>query len=294
MTDDVPRPSALGRTAMPESSSPLLQRPLPSLSAWVAHFREAEIPVLAYTAQRMGQMAAHEDSVDMARLDQTIGADPLMTLRVLRHMGMQLRGSRRDTPETVMGALVLMGLSPFFHHFAALPTAQDWLADVPEALTGLSNVVVRSHRAAQFAQGFAAHRGDPDAAVLHEVALLHDFADMLLWLHAPELALEIQRRKAARPGLRSREAQLEVLGLDLAALQQALMRAWNLPEHLVHLADDQHAHSPQVRNVLLAVRLARHSAAGWQHPGLGDDVAAVADLLQLDQDATRRLLPQLA
>ena len=272
----------------------LLERPLPSLSAWVSHLREAEIPVLAYTAQRVAQLSADEDAVDISRLATTIGADPLMTLRVLRHVALQMRGSRRSTPETITGALVLMGISPFFRHFVPLPSAQDWLADVPDALAGLSNVVVRSHRAAQFAQGFAAHRGDPDAAVLHEVALLHDFADMLLWLHAPALALEIERRKAARPGLRSHEAQQEVLGLTLPDLQQALMRAWNLPEMLVHLADDQHAHSPQVRNVLLAVRLARHTAAGWDHPGLSADIGAIAELLRLELEPTRRLLPQLA
>ena len=39
--------------------------------------------------------------------------------------------------------------------------------------------------------GFAAHRMDHDAAVLHEAALLHDFAELLLWVRAPALALEI-------------------------------------------------------------------------------------------------------
>jgi hypothetical protein len=71
------------------------------------------------------------------------------------------------------------------------------------------------------------------------------------------------------------------------------MRAWRLPELLVHINDERHADSAQVRNVLLAVRLARHTARGWDNPALDDDVRDIAALLTLDEAATLRLLREI-
>lgn len=268
-----------------------LHAPLPHLTAWVTHFRAAPIPVLAGTAAAIAELAAHEDAVDAHTIAEAIGADPLMTLKLLSHVGMV---SRRETDvETVTAALVLMGVGPFFRVFSSLVTIEDTLGDAPQALAGARAVLDRAHRAARFALGFAAQRLDPDAAVLHEAALLHDFAELLLWCQAPGLALDIARRQSADPTLRSTDAQRAVLGIELADLQQALMKAWRLPALLIRLEDDHHAEASQVRNVLLAVRAARHSAYGWDNPALPDDVADVGALLQLSSSSALKLLREI-
>jgi HD-like signal output (HDOD) protein len=249
------------------------------------------MPVLAATVQTLGELALHEDEVDAHTLAEAIDADPLMTLQLLAHVG---SASRRQTDvETVVGALVLLGIGPFFRRFGALTTLEDTLGDMPEALTGVRAVLRRAHRAAAFALGFAAHRLDPDAAVIHEATLLHDFAELLLWCHAPGLALEIARRQQADPALRSATAQQAVLGVQLADLQQALMRAWRLPELLIRLGDERHAGATQVRNVLLAVRVARHSALGWDNAALPDDIEQIGELLQLGPAPTLKLLLEI-
>ena len=265
-----------------------LQAPLPNLAAWVAHFRAAPIPVMAGTAAAIGELIGHEDAVDAHTIAESIGADPLMTLKLLSHVGTV---SRRETDvETVTAALVLMGVGPFFRTFSALLTIDEVLGDVPEALAGARAVLDRAHRAARFALGFAAHRLDPDAAVLHEAALLHDFAELLLWCHAPLLALEIARRQQADTALRSAAVQRAVLGLELAELQHTLMKAWRLPELLVRSSDDRHADQLQVKNVLLAVRVARHTAASWDNPALHDDLTEIGAMLQLGPAPTLALL----
>jgi HD-like signal output (HDOD) protein len=273
---------------------PRLQAPLPHLAAWVAHFRTAPIPVLASTVASVRELAANEDAVDAHLLAHEIGADPLMTLKLLSHVGSM---SRRETDvETVVGALVLMGVGPFFRQFgdmAALEAVLDDAPHGPAALEGAHAVLARAHRAARFALGFAAHRLDPDAAVIHEAALLHDFAELLLWCHAPGLALEIARRQRADPCLRSAAAQRAVLGIELADLQQALMKLWRLPDLLIRLGDDHHAEHTQVKNVLLAVRLARHTAQGWDNAALPDDVAEIGALLQLGPVPTLKLLHEI-
>jgi HD-like signal output (HDOD) protein len=271
-----------------------IDRPLRDLSAWVAHFRAAPIAVLDVTADAVVALAANEDAVDAHSLAETIAADPLMTLKLLAHVGSK---SRRETDvETVVGALVLLGIGPFFRLFGAMPTIGQALhdtSDAAEVQAGLQAVLDRSHRAAQFAIAFAAHRTDPDAAVIHEAALLHGFAELLLWCHAPALALEITRRQRADVTLRSAVVQQAVLGITLAELQQALMKAWRLPALLIRLDDAQHADSPQVRNVMLAVRVARHTAQGWNNAALPDDVTDIAALLQLGSVPTLTLLQQI-
>jgi HD-like signal output (HDOD) protein len=154
----------------------------------------------------------------------------------------------------------------------------------------LNQTLQRAHRGANFALAFAVHRMDHDSAVIHAAALLHDFAEMLLWCHAPVLALRIQNAQRADPALRSSAAQLEVLNIDLMDLQQSLMKAWRLPELLIRISDDRHAEHPSVRSVALAVRLARHTAQGWDNAALPDDVQDIATLLNLSQAATLQLL----
>ena len=284
--------NALAATAAaPAPIASHLRRPLASLGQWLAHFRTAPIPILDATAAAIEELVDHEDAVDAHLLSELMANDPLMTLSLLSHVGLNAR--RATDVETVVGALVLMGISPFFRHFATLQKVSDVLPPTAEhaaARRGLDAVLRRSHRAARFALAFAAHRLDPDAAVIHEAALLHDFAELLLWCHAPTLALEISTRQQADPSLRSAAAQRAVLGIELSELQLALMRAWRLPELLVQLGDERHAGQIQVRNVRLAVRVARHSAQGWDNPALPDDIADIGALLQLGPAPTLALL----
>ena len=283
-------PIAVGAT----SSAPVfIHTPLRDAAAWAAAFDRLDIPVLAATADAVEQWRANEDAVDAQLLAHSMAADPLMTLKLLRHVAVLRRGRDQSDAETATEALVMLGITPFFRDFGLQATVEARLADQPEALAGLRKVLRRSHRAARFALGFAVHRGDYDAAQIHQAALLHDFAEMLLWAHAPALALTLAGWQRAEPGLRSSEAQRTLLHVDLSDLQQALMKTWRLPQLLVQISDDHASHLAQVRNVQLAIRLARHSAQGWDNAALPDDVDEIAALLNLGTQPTLNLLHDL-
>ena len=271
------------------------------VAAWVRCFELAAVPILAETADRIEELRECQDDVDARILSNVIERDPLMTLKVLGHVAALRRGRGRggsdtDTEtatETATESLVMLGITPFFTAFGPQPTVEEILADEPEAFEGFMRVLTRAHRAANFAVSFAAHRMDHDAAVIHEAALLHDFAEMLLWVRAPSLALQIQRRQTLDSSLRSADVQRQLLNTELADLQQALMRSWRLPELLVRITDDQHAETVQVRNVLLAIRVARHSATGWDNAALPDDMVDIANLLNMGVLPTQRLLHEV-
>jgi HD-like signal output (HDOD) protein len=263
----------------------LLTEALRDLNAWTTYFRDAEIPVQADSAEALEALRANEDDVDANTIGEVISTDPLLTLKVLAFASSNRPASRVTDTETVIAALVMMGISPFFRAFGPQPTLEDRLQDVPEALDGLRQVLRRSHRAANFALAFAVHRMDHDAAVIHQAALLHDFAEMLLWTHAPALALRIRVAQLADSTLRSATAQQATLNIELSDLQQSLMKVWRLPELLIRITDDKHADHPSVKSVLLAMRLARHTAQGWDNAALPDDVNDIAQLLNLSQAA---------
>jgi HD-like signal output (HDOD) protein len=267
-----------------------LVRPLSDLAAWTNHFRRAEIPVLRETVDALEALRANEERNDANSIGEIIGGDPLMTLKVLVHVAAH-RGQRVVTSaETVIAALVMMGIPPFFRTFADPVAIEDRLAACPEALEGVQRVLRRAYRGARFALGFAVHRADPNAASIHAAALLHEFAELLLWCHAPRLAVGIRDLQNADPTLRSSVAQQRVLHVDLMALQQSLVLAWGLPTLLSEKGRDPHAGNAGGRTVALAARLARHVAAGWENPALPDDIAEIAGFLNLSNAATTELV----
>ncbi|HEX7647632.1 MAG TPA: histidine kinase, partial [Noviherbaspirillum sp.] len=108
--------------------------------------------------------------------------------------------------------------------------------------------------------------------------------EIALLCFAPQKAMEIQVLKKANPTARSAQIQEHVLGFHLLDLQLALCQHWHLPELLTQLMDDAHAENSRVKNVKLAVDLARHSANGWDDPALPDDYAAIEKLLNISHE----------
>ncbi len=265
-----------------------------TLAGWVALFDHATLPVLAQTVARLDELRDHEDAVDARMLAEIVADDPLMTIRVLAHVAQLRRGRDGSETETATEALVMLGIPPFFRSFADLTTAESCFGGRPEIFAGFGRVLLRSRRAARFAMSFAVHRMDHDARVIHEAALLHDFAELLLWLRAPELALQIEARKAADPALRSAAVQRELLNIELDELEHALMLKWRLPSLLIEITDEHAAKvNAQMRNVQLAIRVARHSAKGWDDAALPDDTFDIARLLNLSPDVVVRLLREI-
>ena len=268
--------------ALKSSPHVYLTEPLYGLAAWLCYFRGTEVPVLAETAEALEELRVQEDErddVDAGSLSEVIENDPLMTLKLLACVAAKRKPDAATSTESITSALVMMGIPPFFNNFGPQPTVQERLQEHPLALEGLREVLKRAGRARMFALGFAVHRADLDAAAIQLAAFLHDFAEMLLWCHAPALALQIQDAQRADPTLRSADIQRSVLSIELDDLRQALMKEWHLPELLVHISDGKRPDHPSVRNVLLAVRLARHTMLGWENAAVPDDIDDIAALL---------------
>ena len=273
----------------------MIERPLPSLEAWVDYLSQAAIPVLRRTARELDRLREDEERVTGRQLAATILHDPLMTLRVLAYIEAHRPKSQTADITTIDHAVMMIGITPFFARFENLPLVEDRLKDRPQALLGLLRVIARARQASVFARDWAVLRHDLDAEEVTVAALLHDTAEILLWCFAPALMLAIRARQAETPGLRSAVAQEAVLGIRIADLQLALARAWRLPALLLTLMDDSHAEHPRVRNVIVAnINLARHAANGWNDPAIPDDLAEIGKLLGLSETALLERLRRIA
>lgn len=269
-----------------------ITRPFRSLDAWVRHLSAVDIPVLPATATLIAELAQDEDATDAQAIARIVGDDPLMSVKLYRLVA-ERRGRLQLTDvETIAGCVVMLGVPPFFAAFRDLrPVTEHFRADTP-AQTHLLGVMKRSRRAANHAAAWAVRRQDLDHEVIRTAALLHDFAEMLLWCSAPALAREIAERLSATPGLRSAEAQKAVLGVTLNELEATMLKRWGLPELLVRIVDDSVTGDAQERNVTLAVALARHSAKGWDDPALPDDFAALARLLNVSPARAQEIVEE--
>ena len=251
------------------------------VSAW-AHAMDVEpIPVLRHTIEELARLREHEETVIARDIARVLLHDPMFTLRVLRYLQEHRRAAQITDITTVEHALMMLGITPFFEHFADLPAVESTLEHQPLALEGLMRVVYRAHHAALYARDWATLRHDLRADEVAIAALLHDLADMLLWCFAPELAWQIADLLRANEGMRSSVAQSKTLGFKLSDLRTALIAQWKLAALLQSLMDDMHAMHPRVLNVALAVDLARHSARGWDDLALPDDYAALQRFLKL-------------
>ncbi len=272
----------------------MLQRPLPSIESWVSYLNQADLPVLKRTARELARLRENEENVNGRHIAAVILHDPLMTLRVLAHIETNRRHTQTADITTIDHAVMMIGVTPFFQKFESLPLLEDQLAEHPQAMVGLFRVIARARQASLYARDWAALRHDLDADEITAAALLHDTAEILIWCFAPTLMISIRAMQQENPGMRSADAQQAVLGIHLLDLQLALARAWHLPQLLQQLMDDEHAEHPRVRNVALAVSLARHSANGWDNPALPEDIAGIVKLIGTTREALLERLNRIS
>ena len=263
----------------------MIDKPFPTADDWTAFFTEACIPVLRHTSHQLNELRENAIKSNARAISSVILHDPLMTLRMLAYIEAKRSKTRVTDINTIERALMMIGMEPFFRDFENLPLIEDELKAYPRALLGLLKVINRTRKAAHWAHDWALYRHDLDVDEIIVATLLYDFTEILMWCFAPDLALQVVTRQQKDSHLRSVTVQAEVFGAPLFEIKQSLATAWKLPQLLVTLMDPQHAEHPRVRNVKLAVDLARHSANGWTNSAIPDDIKGISELLHINEAA---------
>lgn len=267
-----------------------MQQGAKDLRGWVVFLTHAEIPVLKQTARDLQTLREDNDKANPHSIAQIVARDPMMTARLLRYLQQHKRRSQTTELMQVEQALLMLGVEPFFKNVGPTVLVEDMLQAHVGALVSLLRVIHRSHRASAYAVDFAVRLSDLHFEEVRVAALLHDLAEILMWCFAPAEMLKISAMQQQDKSLRTQVAQEQVFGFSLMTLQKELVREWMLPALLLKLMDDTNSGQERVRNVLLAVNLARHSAHGWEDAALPDDYLGIADLLQLKTEQVMRIV----
>lgn len=257
------------------------QQNVTGLEGWVDFLTRADIPVLKQTERDLAALHQDQNKLSARGVAHAITVDPMMTVKLLRYLQQHKRRSQTHEVALVEQALIMLGVEAFFQKIPARPLVQDMFKGRMDALVHLLHRVHRAHRASEYAYDWAVRLSDLHYEEVRIAALLHDLAETLMWCFSPQDMMKIWTIQHQDKTLRSRTVQEQVLGFALADLQTALVKKWDLPELLLTLMDDENAQKPRVRNVLLAVNLARHSANGWDDAALPDDYKEIGELLRM-------------
>ncbi len=251
------------------------------LEYWVAILTHADLPVLKKTARDLNALREDEKKLTAHSVAAVIARDPIMTVKLLRYL--QQHKHKIQTTEVIQveQALLMLGIEPIFSKVPPEPLVENVLKQNIPALSQLLHSVHRSHLASEYAKDWGVRLRDLHYEEVRIAALLHDIAEILMWCFDPEAMLEISVIQQRDKLLRSRTIQEQVLGFSLLELQHELAVQWELPQLLLTLMSDACSNQPRVRNVVLAVNLARHSANSWDDPALPDDYKDIAELLRM-------------
>lgn len=260
------------------------------VAGWVRLIAQSTLPVLPKTREVIDCFRARGDACDVHDIAVNLPRDPFFTAKLFAYLA-RARGELAAADVGTIGrAILMLGVDRFFAAFENVPVISRALFEDRHAHRGLIRVMRRARRAARFAHAMAVWRNDPAAEEIMVAALLHDIAEMLVWLLAPGAALEMSERQGADSTLRSRAVQHKVLGFELDELLAALAVRWHLPHQIVVMMAGQVASGHRGRIMTLAVDLARHSALGWNNAALPDDFHAIADLLMVSPAQARKLV----
>lgn len=255
---------------------------LNTVEDWTAFLKTADIPVLKQTAREIARLKDNEEQVSPREITLVVLNDPMMVFKVLSYAQQHKSKHQLQDLVQVEQALLMMGTNAFFNNVLPQPLVEDVLNNDLVGLTHLLKLIRRAHRAAHYAAEWAAHLMDLHAEEVRVAALLHDLSEMLMWCFATDKMNTIFKMQQQDSTLRSKDAQLQVLGFKLKDLQRLIVQEFQLPPLLSQLMEDDIANNQRVKNVKFAVNLARHSVNGWQDAALPDDYKDVAELLRVD------------
>jgi len=263
---------------------------LSDVKSWIDCLSKTDIPVLKHTVRELGRLKEDDNKLSPRAIANVIINDPLMVFRLLSYSQKHKSKHQQHDVIQIEQAIMLMGTDAFFKNLPTNCVVEDILKTNLPALTHLLRLMKRGHRAGHYAMDWAVLHKDLHMEEVRIAALLHDLAEMLMWCFAPDQMNTVFNTQHADKTLRSKAAQEQILGFRLNDLQKELVNIYQLPPLLSKLMEEEHADETRVRNVTLAVNLARHSANGWDDAALPDDYRDIAEFLRVDVERAKFLI----
>jgi HD-like signal output (HDOD) protein len=239
------------------------------------------LPIFGHSLRAFRQLRA-EPNAPWERYGDIILKDPGLALHTLQ----QLRaGSSHPRAEitSMEQAAMLLGVERVQKLPHQLPQMERSLAG--RARTGFACAACRAFHAAFQVWDWAHINKEHDPEEMLLAALLHDVAEMALWVTVPH-QMHLYRKYLFKDGIATDEAQYLAFGESLEHISRELANQWQLPQ-LVHEAlRPENAAKPRVQGVMLAVQLARAAERGWYGEKMHWLMPQIAEHLGADEAET--------
>lgn len=267
-----------------------MEQKISGLENWIKFFETADIPILKRTVRDLAVLQEDAENLSVRGVTDAIAHDPLMTVVLLRYLQQHKRNTQLNEVVQIEQALMMLGMQTFFQKVEPKLVIEDMLHGNLIALTHLLHTVRRATQAAHYAKDWAVRLQDLHFDEIRIAALLHNFAEILMWCYAPEQMTQVRALQQKDKALRSRDAQKQVLGFKLSDMQMALAKSWGLPELLIGFMSREDSQQRNMRNIVLAINLARHAANGWDDAALPDDYKEIGALLNMPAQQVEHLV----
>ncbi|HHI94576.1 MAG TPA: HDOD domain-containing protein [Gammaproteobacteria bacterium] len=230
------------------------------------------LPIFEHSARAFRKVGS-EGGNTFENYGDIILKDPGLALHTLNQLRSGANKSLHAEISSMAQATMLLGVNRSKRLTVGHPQLERTLSGF--AKTGYIRTACRAFHAAFQAWDWAHIKNDhaPDEILL--ATLLHDVAEMALWVAAPEQMHQF-RKLMLKDGLPTDEAQYIAFGASLEHFSREIAARWHLPGLVNDALRPENAHQPRVRGVMLAVQLARSTERGWYW------------------EKTERVLPQIA
>ncbi|VAX04689.1 hypothetical protein MNBD_GAMMA20-1617 [hydrothermal vent metagenome] len=240
------------------------------------------LPVFAHSVRAFQRLRA-EKTAPWEKYGDIILKDPGLALQTLKQLQQASDKPREQEIASMEQAAMLLGMERVQRLPTECPQIDEALQG--QAREGYQRAVARAFHAAYQAWDWAHIKRDPAPDEVLLSALMHDSAELALWVNAPQRIHQL-RRLTIRDRMPPAEAQYIALGDSLEHFGRRLAEKWNLPQ-LVHEAlRPEYSNEPRVRGVVLAVQLARQVEWGWYNPQLQETLTMIADYLDAGLEET--------
>lgn len=217
------------------------------------------LPIFEYSARAFRKVGS-EGGNTFEGYGDIILKDPGLALHTLN----QLRGDSKTSPRadisSMAQAAMMLGVDRAKRLTMGHPQLERSLSGY--AKTGYIRTACRAFHAAFQAWDWAHIKNDHAPEEILLATLLHDVAEMALWVAAPEQMHQF-RKLMLKDGLPTDEAQYIAFGESLEHFSREIANRWHLPGLVNDALRPENANLPRVRGVMLAVQLARSTERGW-------------------------------
>ena len=260
----------------------LLTKALSSVDAYVDFFSDQTLPMLRKSQKALEQLRSNADEINSKILAGIVEEDPLLALYLFRCQSRFPRKTLGHEVTTVDRIILMMGTRHFYEACMACPVLENQLEEQRHALLGALQVINVSRKAARCAKEWAILRNDMNVEEITVAALLHGVVEIMCWIFASQLAMQVKKKQEDNPQMPVKQAQAEIFGCTAREVLLPLIKRWRMPEVLISLLQENQ--NPRVVNIKLACRFARHLTKGWDNPALMTDLEMIANLTHQNRE----------